>query len=52
MTGAYYRGAVGALVVFDTSDLKSFKSVANWLKAIRDKCNENIVILMVGNKSD
>ena len=52
LTTAYYRGSVGALVIFDITDWQSFKSVAHWLKELREKCNENIVILMVGNKSD
>jgi len=52
ITTAYYRGSVGAIVMFDITDFASFKSVAHWLKELRDKCNENIVILLVGNKSD
>ena len=52
MTSAYYRGSVGALVIFDIANIQSFKDVSHWLRELRDKCNENIVILMVGNKSD
>ena len=52
ITGAYYRGSVGACVTFDITDFQSFKSVTRWLKEIKERCNENIVILLVGNKSD
>ena len=52
ITGAYYRGSVGACVMFDLTSFQSFKSVSKWLKEIKDRCNENIVILLIGNKSD
>ena len=52
ITGAYYRGAVGVCVIFDLTDWKSFKSVSKWLKDIKERCNENIVVILIGNKSD
>eukprot|EP00842_Homolaphlyctis_polyrhiza_P005810 jgi/Hompol1/622/HPOL_005370-RA len=52
ITAAYYRGAVGALLVYDISQQKTFESVERWLKELRDHADANIVIMLVGNKSD
>ena len=52
LTSSYFRGAVAAAVVYDISNFQSFKNVSFWLKEIKAKCNENIVIILIGNKSD
>ncbi|KAL9553869.1 Ras-related protein ric2 [Mucor bainieri] len=52
ITGAYYRGAVGALLVYDITRSSSFQNVEHWLKEIRDHADPNIVIMLVGNKLD
>ncbi|EPR59731.1 Ras-related protein Rab11 [Toxoplasma gondii TgCatPRC2] len=52
ITSAYYRGAVGALLVYDITKRQSFENVERWLKELRDHADPNIVILLVGNKSD
>mmetsp|Transcript_21215 Transcript_21215/g.25688 ORF Transcript_21215/g.25688 Transcript_21215/m.25688 type:complete len:213 (-) Transcript_21215:395-1033(-) len=52
ITSAYYRGAVGALLVYDISKHLSFENVERWLKELRDHADNNIVIMLVGNKSD
>lgn len=52
ITSAYYRGAVGALLVYDISKLSTFENVERWLKELRDHAESNIVIMLVGNKSD
>ncbi|KAI8326717.1 GTP-binding protein [Choanephora cucurbitarum] len=52
ITGAYYRGAVGALVVYDITRRNSFQNVSHWLKELRDHADQNIVIMLVGNKVD
>lgn len=43
VTSAYYRGAVGAMLVYDMYD------TARKLRAHADK---NIVIILIGNKTD
>jgi len=48
----YYRGAVGALLVYDISKHQSYENVVRWLKELRDHADANIVIMLVGNKSD
>lgn len=52
ITLAYYRGAVGALIVYDISKTELYESVSRWLKELRDHADANIVIELVGNKSD
>ncbi|VAH81846.1 unnamed protein product [Triticum turgidum subsp. durum] len=52
ITSAYYRGAVGALLVFDITKRQTFDNVQRWLRELRDHADANIVVMMVGNKSD
>lgn len=52
ITSAYYRGAVGALLVYDISKHQTYDNVNRWLKELRDHADSNIVIMLVGNKSD
>ena len=52
ITSAYYRGAVGALLVYDISKQITYDNVTRWLKELRDHADNNIVIMLVGNKSD
>ncbi|ORD93925.1 YPT32 [Enterospora canceri] len=50
---AYYRGACGAIVVYDITDKASFKNATEiWLPNIKKSCNSDIPIMLVGNKSD
>ncbi|KAL3522395.1 hypothetical protein ACH5RR_015229 [Cinchona calisaya] len=52
ITSAYYRGAVGALIVYDVTRHVTFENVERWLKELRDHTDANIVIMLVGNKAD
>ncbi|KAL5541413.1 hypothetical protein UlMin_043457 [Ulmus minor] len=52
ITSAYYRGAVGALLVYDVTRHVTFENVERWLKELRDHTDANIVIMLVGNKAD
>ncbi|KAG0216257.1 Ras- protein Rab-11A [Mortierella sp. GBA30] len=52
ITSAYYRGAVGALLVYDIAKHATYENVGRWLKELRDHADTNIVIMLVGNKSD
>lgn len=63
ITSAYYRGAVGALLVYgkktcyfnwqlDITKRATFENAERWLKELRDHAVQNIVIMLVGNKSD
>lgn len=52
ITSAYYRGAVGALLVYDISKRVTFENLERWLQELRDHADPNIVIMLVGNKGD
>jgi len=55
ITSAYYRGAAGALIVYDISKHITFENVEKWLKELKDHLDtvrDHIVIMLVGNKSD
>lgn len=52
ITSAYYRGAVGALLVYSMDQHGTFENVERWLKELRDHAEANIVVMLVGNKSD
>ncbi|WOL04722.1 hypothetical protein Cni_G13444 [Canna indica] len=52
ITSAYYRGAVGALLVYDITKKQTFDNVQRWLRELRDHADSNIIVMMVGNKSD
>lgn len=52
VTRSYYRGAAGALLVYDITSRDSFNALSNWLRDARTLASPNIVILLVGNKKD
>ncbi|XP_053575894.1 ras-related protein Rab-25 [Bombina bombina] len=49
---SYYRGAVGALLVYDITKHQSYDSVDRWLKELYDHADASIVVMLVGNKND
>merc|ERR1712137_1440376 len=50
VTRSYYRGAAGAILVYDISSRDSFNHVSSWLADARSLANPDIVIVLVGNK--
>ncbi|KAG5682365.1 hypothetical protein PVAND_011721 [Polypedilum vanderplanki] len=52
VTRSYYRGAAGALLVYDVTSRESFNSLSNWLTDTRNLASPNIIIILVGNKKD
>jgi len=53
MAPLYYRGAVGALLVYDVTNKLSFKSLEYWIKELGDFVkDEKMVIAIAGNKCD
>lgn len=52
VTRSYYRGAAGALLVYDISNRESFNALTNWLTDARTLASPDIVIVLVGNKKD
>uniref|UniRef100_A0A803NCX8 Uncharacterized protein n=1 Tax=Chenopodium quinoa TaxID=63459 RepID=A0A803NCX8_CHEQI len=52
ITSAYYRGAVGALLVYDVTRKATFEKAARWLRELREHADQNFVVMLIGNKSD
>ena len=52
ITSAYYRGADGIIMVYDTTNVESFDHVNDWLKEVNRYAAEKTVKLLVGNKCD
>ena len=52
ITRSYFRGASGALLVFDITRPSTFTSCTQWLQDLRQIAEEGIVVILVGNKSD
>ena len=49
---AYYRDAVGVLLVFSLTSHESFESLSEWLEDVRPFCHKSAKIVLIGNKSD
>ncbi|XP_064257645.1 ras-related protein Rab-13 isoform X3 [Passer domesticus] len=52
ITTAYYRGAVGIVLVYDITDEKSFENIQNWMKSIKENASAGVERLLLGNKCD
>ena len=52
ITTAYYRGAHGILLVYDTTKLISYQNLSKWIKCIEMHASENIPVILVGSKKD
>ncbi|GMH28364.1 hypothetical protein Nepgr_030207 [Nepenthes gracilis] len=52
VTSAYYRGAVGAMLVYDMTKRQTFEHMARWLEELRGHADKNTVIMLVANKCD
>ncbi|KAF2462320.1 P-loop containing nucleoside triphosphate hydrolase protein [Lineolata rhizophorae] len=52
ITRSYFRGASGALLVFDITRRATFLSATGWLHDLRQIAEDGIVVVLVGNKSD
>ena len=52
ITEGFYKGCHGVLLVFDLTDIDSFKRIKNWIENIRNKASEEVIICLLGNKCD
>ncbi|VDP06143.1 unnamed protein product [Soboliphyme baturini] len=52
VTRSYYRGAAGALLVYDVTCRESFNALMQWLSDARSLASPHIVVLLIGNKKD
>ena len=52
ITRSYYRGAAGALLVYDITRRETFNHLTRWLEEARQNASNTMVIMLIGNKSD
>ena len=52
MTKAYFKGALGALVVYDITSKITFENTNKWISDLKNSSDKNISIILLGNKSD
>lgn len=52
VTRSYYRGAAGAILVYDITSRETYNHVTSWLSDARSLANKDIAIILVGNKAD
>lgn len=52
ITAAYYRGALGVLLLYDVTESSSFSNIKTWVEEIREHASPHVVAMLVGNKSD
>ena len=53
LTGIYYRGAVGAILVYDITRRYTFDAIKSvWNTELRSYADHNVIIMLVGNKCD
>ncbi|KAK3580752.1 hypothetical protein CHS0354_023033 [Potamilus streckersoni] len=52
ITSVYYRGAVGALVMYDITKTTTFANLGKWLDELREHADPHACIMIVGNKTD
>ena len=52
ITSAYYKGSKGAFVVYDISRKPTFENVDKWIGELKTNASEDVLIMLVGNKSD
>lgn len=53
LTQTFYRGALGAIVMYDITSRKSFREINSWVKELNEKCIDTTPqIVVCGNKLD
>lgn len=52
ITTAYYRGAMGFILMYDITNEESFNSVQDWVTQIKNYSWDNAQVILVGNKCD
>jgi len=52
ITTAYYRGAMGIMLVYDVTNEKSFENIKNWIRNIEEHASNDVEKMVLGNKCD
>ena len=48
----FYRGSHAIVLVYSLAEKESFERLENWLRDVREECNEDAIVVVVGNKID
>lgn len=52
ITTAYYRGAMGIMLVYDVTNEKSFENIKNWIRNIEENASAEVEKMLLGNKCE
>ena len=52
ITGAYYKGSKGALVIYDITRKDTFSNIDKWVNDLKTTGDPKITIIIIGNKND
>ena len=52
LTEAYYKGALGALVIYDITKKSTFENIDKWISDLKISADEKVSIIIIGNKND
>lgn len=52
ITTAYYRGAMGIMLVYDVTNEKSFENIKNWIRNIEENASADVEKMLLGNKCE
>merc|ERR1711962_21961 len=52
MAPMYYRGSNAAIPVYDITNYNTFTDVYSWVDELRKRVNPDLLLVLVGNKSD
>ena len=52
ITRTYYKSSTCAFIIYDITDRKSFSNITSWLNECKEMCYKDILICLVGNKTD
>ena len=52
IVNAYYKGAIGVMLMYDVTNLNSFKSLSKWVDEIQNTADKNVIVMVLANKCE
>lgn len=52
ISSSYYRGAIGAFLIYDITKQTTFENIEKWIKELKEFGEAQMVIMLIGNKND
>jgi Ras-related protein Rab-8A len=52
ITTSYFRKTMSIYLIYDVTNRKSFESIKEWYVEVTISCQPNVVVTLIGNKSD